>query len=171
MKQTMQYLTSKKSVEHYTPKLYIDLAKEVMGSIDLDPASNELAQRTVQAASYYTSNGLEQPWYGNVWLNPPYNGHAKHWTKKIVASYQNNEISQGIVLCFAKLGYNWFRDLIKVYPTCLFYDRIHFINEQTMLPAKSKAPHGSAFVYLGDNTEKFKGTLRAYGSIVEDMLI
>jgi len=27
----------------YTPLLYIDMAKEVMGSIDLDPASSEAA--------------------------------------------------------------------------------------------------------------------------------
>jgi len=45
-----------------------------MGSIDLDPASSEFANKIVQATMYYTkdTNGLDKAWFGNVWLNPPY---------------------------------------------------------------------------------------------------
>jgi hypothetical protein len=50
--------------EWYTPRQYIELAKQVMGGIDLDPASCEAAQRTLQAGKYYTieQNGLLEPW-------------------------------------------------------------------------------------------------------------
>jgi hypothetical protein len=37
--------------EWYTPERYLDLAREVLGTIDLDPASSEIAQETVRAAS------------------------------------------------------------------------------------------------------------------------
>jgi DNA N-6-adenine-methyltransferase (Dam) len=61
--------------EWYTPAKYIALAREVMGSIDVDPASNAIAQETVQAATFYTvdDDGLTKEWRGRGWLNPPYN--------------------------------------------------------------------------------------------------
>lgn len=67
-------LTSSASDEWYTPPEYIEFAHSVMGGIDLDPASNEIAQHWIRAARYFTinDNGLEMPWHGRVWLNPPY---------------------------------------------------------------------------------------------------
>lgn len=60
--------------EWYTPPHIIEAARAVLGTIDLDPASCVEANRIVQATRIYTrdDNGLEQPWHGNVWLNPPY---------------------------------------------------------------------------------------------------
>ena len=58
--------------ERHTPKKYIDSARLVMGSIDIDPASNDSAQRIIKANQYYTikTNGLDKTWGGNIWLNP-----------------------------------------------------------------------------------------------------
>lgn len=56
--------------EWYTPSKYIEAARAVMGSIDLDPATTEQANKTICAKKYYTreTNGLLQEWHGNVWL-------------------------------------------------------------------------------------------------------
>lgn len=51
--QAMQLLTSAKTVAWYTPKYYTDLARQVMGSIDLDPASCEVAQQWIKSYNYY----------------------------------------------------------------------------------------------------------------------
>lgn len=64
---------SSASVEHCTPKPIVEAAREVMGGIDLDPASSEEANRVVKAKNIYTaeSNGIIQAWDGRVFLNPP----------------------------------------------------------------------------------------------------
>jgi len=52
--------------EWYTPVQFIDAARLVMGSIDLDPASSERANETVQATTFYTKedDGLSKTWCG-----------------------------------------------------------------------------------------------------------
>jgi hypothetical protein len=70
-------------VEWYTPREYVDAAREVLGAIDLDPATSAVAQRTIQASRFFTreDDGLQHEWHGRVWLNPPYarGGNADAW--------------------------------------------------------------------------------------------
>lgn len=66
-------------VEYYTPPLWVGLARQLMGAIDLDPASNPIANQTVQAARYYTQvdDGLRHTWAGRVWMNHPFHRGEK----------------------------------------------------------------------------------------------
>ena len=58
----------------YTPTYIVEMARRVLGAIDLDVASCGAAQSVVQAARWYgkADNGLVQPWYGRWRCNPPY---------------------------------------------------------------------------------------------------
>jgi DNA N-6-adenine-methyltransferase (Dam) len=60
--------------EWYTPQRYIDAARDVLGEIDLDPATSAFAQSRIRAAAFFTQedDGLTQDWNGRIWLNPPY---------------------------------------------------------------------------------------------------
>lgn len=85
---------SHESVEYYTPTQYVEAAREVMEEIDLDPASCEFAQEWIQAKEIYTikNNGLNQSWFGRVWLNPPYSktgGESNQgiWAQKLITEY------------------------------------------------------------------------------------
>lgn len=52
------------SYEWYTPKWLCDIAREVLGGIDIDPASTELANKSVGARVFLTKddNSLESDW-------------------------------------------------------------------------------------------------------------
>lgn len=68
-----------------------------MGSIDLDPASNEVANSWIQADTFYSleNQGLDKEWAGNVWMNPPYDSKS---LKPLAAKLFNSEVNQAIVL-------------------------------------------------------------------------
>jgi len=70
-------------VDWYTPKQYIEAVREVLGTIDLDPASSAHAQKVVQAGTYYTArdDGLAKEWSGTVYLKP------EHFRKVIEEMY------------------------------------------------------------------------------------
>src|SRR5579859_6267283 len=145
-----------KSNEWYTPARYIEAARRVMGSIDLDPASCELANRTVKATRFYTAkeNGLAQEWEGNVWLNPPYgrinlNGGSKSWqvlfTEKLEREYRDGNVKQAILLTVGLSCLNeWFEPFWN-YPLC-FQKKITFKRPNGTY---SEFGFGSIFVYLG----------------------
>jgi hypothetical protein len=66
---------SSASNEHYTPRIIVEVAREAMGSIELDPASCELANReNVRAARFFTKEdeGLGKAWDAKtIFVNPP----------------------------------------------------------------------------------------------------
>jgi hypothetical protein len=63
-----------RNFEWFTPPGIIALAVEVMGAIDLDPASCALANETVGAKVFHSldDDGLKQDWHGRIWLDLPY---------------------------------------------------------------------------------------------------
>ena len=77
------------SAEWRTPPKIIELAREALGAIDLDPASSDAAQEVVAADNYYTKerDGLKCQWHGRVFMNPPYSrGVLDQFVRKLVTS-------------------------------------------------------------------------------------
>jgi hypothetical protein len=126
------------------------------GTIDLDPASNELAQKTVRAKTFYTAetDGLKQDWYGTVWMNPPYE-HPKiqHFTSKLIASYETGHVTAAIVLTNNAGDTGWHQSLAKA-SSAVFITRgrIKFISPTREY---SSPTMGQSFFYLGKNPSKF----------------
>lgn len=151
--------------EWYTPSKYIEAARTVMGSIDLDPASCELAQETVQAGQYFTidDNGLTKEWRGNVWLNPPYSKESIGlFAAKLVEETAN--LSQAIVLMNNATDTHWFHQIAKVaMAMCFVRGRIKF-NDKTGTPSNSPV-QGQVFIYVGGEVEKFSQVFSKFGFI------
>lgn len=111
-------------IELITSRDLVCAANEVMGNIDLDVASSDIANKYVGADAYFTpkDDGLnEKTWYGKVYLfSPPgayfwdeknfkwkrtrstakslRSSHAV-WFSKLYKSWLKDEIEQGIFFC------------------------------------------------------------------------
>jgi len=99
-------------IEWFTPKQYIDAVKEVMGDIDLDPASCDEANAIVQAKQYFTKeeNGLTQNWFGRVFMNPPYSqGLVSKFANKLIEELTNGNTKEAIVLVNNATETEWFQ--------------------------------------------------------------
>lgn len=148
----------------YTPPLVIESARFVMGSINLDPATSEFAQKWILADKYYTKqdNGLMFAWRGNVWLNPPYSmPDISDFISKIINEYENNNVLQAIVLTNNSTDTKWFQQLSK-YPMCLTRGRLSFVNADGKTLA---ARQGQAIFYLGNNIDRFASEFSKHGDI------
>ena len=146
--------------EWYTPPEFIESARKVMGSIDLDPASNSHANKTVKASTFFTEedDGLTKKWFGNVWLNPPY-------SSTLVVSFADKvaerEFEQAVVLVNNATETKWFKTLIDNADAFVFKTgRIKFLKYD----GQHNAPlQGQAFIYFGNNVERFLAEFEQYG--------
>jgi hypothetical protein len=154
-----------------TPDHILALAREVLGTIDLDPATDAEAQTHVRAGQYYFAGGLYVPWHGRVWLNPPGGcldpvscdprktgiSSAAVWWTKLVYEFQSGRVTEALFLAFTlevlRTGQRYERPP-QAFPFCIPRDRLHFPSSSG---AKVDAPAAaSAIIYLGPNADKFR---------------
>ena len=149
--------------EWYTPQPFIEAARLVMGAIDLDPASSDVANTVVNAAAYFTAqdDGLSQDWYGRVWMNPPYaQPLVSQFCAKLRDEYDAGNVTDAIMLVNNATETAWFQRIIgAASAVCFPLARVKF-----WAPDRVAAPlQGQAVVYLGDNPAAFIREFAAFG--------
>jgi len=154
--------------EWYTPTSITKAAADVMGGIDLDPASCEAANRAVGAECYYSlsDNGLTTDWFGRVWLNPPYKQPAvSQFCEKTIKELLNGNVSEAIVLTNNFTETEAGQKLLTMSDAVCFHaQRIKFIDTDG---AESGAPlQGQMLVYVGPNKIKFVEIFSAFGVVL-----
>jgi phage N-6-adenine-methyltransferase len=152
--------------EWFTPAEYIEAAREVMGGIDLDPATHIAAQRTVQAAQYYTKqdDGLSLSWHGRVWLNPPYaQPFIAQFVAKLVAEFVPGSVEQAILLTHNYTDTTWFHHAeASAALLCFTRGRVRFIDIDGSLCSPTQ---GQTFFYFGSDAEKFRDIFSRFGFV------
>jgi phage N-6-adenine-methyltransferase len=154
-------------IEWYTPGEYVALAREVMGSIDLDPATSEMAQRTVKAGRFFTvaDDGLAQRWSGKVWLNPPYAQPAiAHFVEKLVHEVEFGDVHEAVMLTNSSTDTAWFHHAVTAASAlCFTRGRIRFVDPQDDRTAPTT---GQVFFYYGANPERFEAVFSRMGLVL-----
>ena len=150
--------------DYFTPCEIVNAAREAMGDIDLDPASHWGANKEHKIPHYYdrTTSAFDNPWFGRVWLNPPY-GENGPWFDEIVRYVTAGEVSQLCMLSpmwafttrIARPVIELSSAMIVLSPTPKFWG-----NEN---PDKvgSNQPH--AIIYIGDHPDRFTSAMRPFG--------
>lgn len=163
--------TLRDSDSWFTPKLYIDLVKKVMGCIDLDPFSSKEANKLIEAKRYFDINfsAFENNWFDsesnpNVFMNPPY---SRGLIEKSVDYFLFNKahMNQAIVLVNNATETKWFQKLLlQADMACFPSKRIAFEN----IDGKSVSGNtrGQAFLYYGRRKMLFKKTFEAIGVVL-----
>lgn len=139
------------SVDWYTPPWIF----ESLGlHFDLDPSSPVGGVPWIPVSNIFTEkdNGLEQDWFGNVWLNPPYGRLTYSWLEKM-HSYRN-----GIALVFARTDCAWFHDFCAKADAILYLKgRVKFVDGLGKT-GNSGAGSGSMLIAWGaDNVRALEG--------------
>lgn len=159
-------MVSSESNEWYTPEDYILAAKAVLGSIDLDPASCASANKVVGATTYFSKedDGLEHPWIGRVWLNPPYANLGPKFVKKLLEEYGTGNVTEAILLVNShSTDAKWFEPLF-LHTVCFTNHRSRFWNEDGV---GGSPTHGSLFAYLGPDKDRFALEFGKFGSVLQ----
>jgi ParB family chromosome partitioning protein len=142
--------------EWYTDEKIIESARKVLGNIDLDPASCQLANTIIKAEEIFTieTDGLKQEWHGNIWLNPPYSvSENPKFIDKLVSEYNSGHTKTALILVNNATETKWFERLISIASAiCFPVGRLKFWSQQD----KGSTPlQGQAIVYIGSNIDLF----------------
>jgi len=154
--------------EWYTPPEYIEAARVVMERIDLDPASSDKANETVQATTYYTTqdDGLVQDWAGRVWMNPPYSSDLiSAFCDKLTQHVKEGDVTEACVLVNNATETGWFNALLDVASAvCLIRGRVKFIDAEGN---PSGAPlQGQVVLYIGECSADFEREFSQFGRVL-----
>lgn len=159
------------SDEWYTPTWLIEKAKQVMGGIDIDPASSRAAQERVQASLWMgkdyalSSRGaLGVNWVHNngptwqparVWLNPPYSFPlVGQFVEKLLEQIEKGYVGEAILLVNNNTETDWWHKAAAAAAvTFTFRSRVFFWR-----PGREDATsprQGQVAFYFGPNVLDF----------------
>lgn len=107
------------------------------GDFMLDPCSPIEAPWRL-TPFWYTEehDGLIQPWFGRVFMNPPYGSATKFWMRRLM------QHGDGIALIFARVETQWFHETVwNAADAVLFFNkRISFYKPDGTRGVGSSAP-------------------------------
>jgi hypothetical protein len=153
-------LHGKGAVEWLTPPELL----ASLGDFDLDPCA-PVARPWDTAKYHYTieNDGFSQPWYGRVWLNPPYDHLASKWLKKLATH------GDGIALIFARTETKSFFEHVWGAATGLLFikGRLQFYLPTGVRPTHTNCGGPSVLVAYGNRNHEALQAARIEGFLID----
>jgi ParB family chromosome partitioning protein len=160
-------------IEWYTPGYLLEAAAQVMGGIDLDPASSNAQQAAapVKATRYFTieDDGLTKPWCGRIFLNPPYAARLIDvFITKLLTEYQTGNLQQAVLLTNSSTETRWWHAAAgRCSAICFLRGRVRFLKlvNGTLTRGTSSPSHPHSIFYFGRETVRFAHVFQKHGLV------
>lgn len=160
----------------YTPAEVIEMAREVLGEIDLDPACDAVANQTVRATYWRACQGEEWgkwPLYKRVWCNPPGGKNAstgasnqKTFWKSLMTYRSEGLLVHAIFLAFSVESLQTTqRDeqpAMMDFPICIPHKRIRFVSPTGK---KNSPTHANALIYVPGTIDRTDDFIRVFSAL------
>lgn len=129
--------------EWITPKWLVHR----LGRFGLDPCA-AVDQPWACADRQYTEGGLHKPWWGHVYVNPPYGRQLGVWLERLAKH------GDGVALVFARTDTKAFADWVWPFATSLLFlrGRLSFCRTDGT-PAKHKSGGPSVLIAYGEQAD------------------
>lgn len=172
---------SSRTDQWYTPIWVIELVHQLLGTIDLDPASSIDANRRIKAHKIITDKAelTETPWLvapGSVYCNPPGGKKGNRsltglFWRRLMEERSQGKITHAVFMCFSIEALQHTQNLnclpIAHFPICIPRRRIAF---DYPTGEKGEAPsHSNAIIYVPgtvDKKELFRQLFKEVGAIL-----
>ena len=103
-----------------TPQWLISSLNKVFGGFDLDPcAPRRRNNYTAKRGFTVDDDGLNRPWYGRVFINPPYSNLAA-WIGKITLEAASPKVALLVALVPARTDTQWWHNALQSGTSVLF---------------------------------------------------
>lgn len=154
--------------DFYSPQVLVEAARACFGgTIDLDPASCREANKVVQAKNFYSvaEDGLSQPYYGRMWMNPPFPWEP--WAPKLMTEWKSGKgkIRSVIALCTTRVTTAaYFHPVVAASSAILkMCGRLAFWGPKAGAPDE-----GHELYYLGSEPDAFKRHFSRFGTVFQN---
>jgi len=133
---------------------------ERIGGFDLDPAAG--CEPTPIATDRYTEadDGLTSPWYGTVWLNPPFS-EKQDWYKRLVNQYRHGVVTGAVALAKADTSTDWFHEWFST------ADVITFLDGRDWYISEGDSPTFATMIGVWNPTDDLIEWLHTQGTVVK----
>jgi hypothetical protein len=127
-----------------SPELWRPLDRHLDG-FDLDPAAG--CEPTPIAEERYTAedDGLSSPWFGTVWLNPPFS-EKMPWYRRLATQCEIGNVNRAAAVAAIDLSTDWFHDHFST------ADIILFLNGRDWYIGHGDSPSFSTMIGLWNPT-------------------
>ncbi len=166
------------SNEWYSPPDIVESARAVLGIIDLDPATSDLANKTIRAERIITEDSLSSNWADerpvSIYLNAPggkvgNQSQAVLFWQKLQDLRVAGDLKHAIVICFSMEIFQTSQQCahsVVDFPLCIPGKRLKYSAPE----GKPRSPtHASAIVYVPgtfDSTEVFVANFKKFGKVL-----
>jgi phage N-6-adenine-methyltransferase len=153
--------------EWHTPAALLAPVRQALGEIDLDPASNAVAQQQVCAGSYFTKedNALIREWRGKIFMNPPFAFPLiEQFIDKLLEELGAGRVTEAIVLTNNFSDTRWFHKAARAATAiCFTKGRVRF---ESPNGDSAQPTQGQSFFYFGAHLARFRAAFADQGIIM-----